>query len=89
MNGYQAIEAELQQRRAQYAGVKGKDTPYRVEFRYSGRTKHWQYFTNLEDCASAKDSQCGYTTMGNGYVAHPLSQQTQVRGLRGGWRKSK
>ena len=85
MSGFMAIEGELQKRREQAESVKGKDTPYRIEFRYSGGMKYWQYFTSLEECASAKDSQCGYTPTGNGYVVHPLSQQTQVRGPKGGW----
>ena len=88
MNNFSAIEGELAKRREQADTVKGKNTPFRGEFRYSGGTKHYQYFTRVEDCESAMDSQCGYTPMGNGYIAYPLSRQTQFRGPRGGWKKA-
>lgn len=88
MNGFLEIEAEIQKRRAQCDGVKGKDTPYRTEFRYRGGTKHWQYFVTLYDAQSATDTSCRYRPVaGSAIIEQPLSQQVQVRGPRGGWRK--
>ena len=87
MNGFLAIEAELQKRRAQYDGVRSKDTPYRVEFRYHGGTKHWQYFETLSDAQQAEDSCCRYDLLDHAIIERPSSQQIQVKGPRGGWRK--
>jgi hypothetical protein len=83
--GYQAIEAELQKRRDQADSVRGKDTPYRVEFRYLGGTKHWQYFETAESAANAEDSLCTYGPRGNSIIQRPLSQVIQRRGPKGGW----
>ena len=88
MTDYCSIETELQRRRAQADSVRGKDTPFRVEFRYPQGTKHWQYFTSKEDAAQAEDSICGYGPSGRGFIRRPSSQQIQVRGPRGGWRKA-
>jgi len=88
VNDYQAIEAELQRRREQADSVRGKRTPYRVEFRYPGGTKHWRYFEALEDTAGAEDSICGYGPTGQGFIRKPLSQQVQVQGPCGGWKKA-
>jgi hypothetical protein len=87
MGGYLAIETELQRLRAQAQSVKGKDTPFRVEFRYPGGTKHWQYFTTVDDADQAEDSSCTYGLTGRAYIAKPSSQQIQQRGPRGGWTK--
>ncbi len=87
-SGFMAIEAELQKRRAQCDGTKGKDTPYRVEFRYPGGTRHWQYHVTLYDAQNAQDSSCSYSPIsGSAIIKQPSSQQIQVRGPRGGWRK--
>ena len=82
---YLSIEEELHKRRAQAEGVRGKDTPFRVEFRYRGRTKHWQYFTTLQDAEKAEDSSCFYGPTGRPWIERPSSQVIQVRGPRGGW----
>jgi hypothetical protein len=87
MSGYLAIEAELQKRRAQCEEVKGKDTPYRVEFRYPHGTKHYQYFTTELDALCAKDSMCSYGPTGNAIILRPSSWVVQWRGPRGGWHK--
>lgn len=84
-NDFQSIESELNLRRVQSDSVRGKDTPFRVEFRYSGGTKHWQYFVSAEDAASAEDSQCSYGPTGRAIIQRPSSQIIQVRGPRGGW----
>ena len=55
-----SIESELAKRRAQSDSVRGKDTPFRVEFRYGGGTKHWQYFVSEQDAVLADDSMCLY-----------------------------
>lgn len=88
-NGFMAIEAEMQKRREQYESVKGKDTPFRVEFRYRSGSKQWQYFTTYEDCLKAESTKCKYGIMGNAIIERPSSQQIQVRGKRGGWSKCK
>jgi len=85
-SGYLQIEAELQKRRDQAASVKGKDTPFRVEFRYPGGTKHWQYFATEEDAKNAEDSQCTYGPTGKALIRRPSSQVVQIRGPRGGWK---
>lgn len=87
MNRFLAIEAELQKRRIQCDGTKSKNTPYRVEFRYPGGTKHWQYFFTVSGARAAEDSQCYYNPFGIAIIGKPLSQVIQVRGPRGGWRK--
>lgn len=87
VSGYLAIENELAARRNQKESVKGKDTPFRVEFRYSRGTKHWQYFTCYEDCLTAEDSSCKYSIYGDAVITRPTSKQIQVRGPRGGWTK--
>jgi len=89
MNGYLAIERELQKRREQRESVKGKYTPYRVEFRYRGGTKHCQYFTNVEDARLAEDALCRYNVYGRAEISRPLSKQIQIQGVRGGWKKLK
>lgn len=80
-----SIEFELRKRTEQAEGVRGKDTPYRVEFRYRGGTKHWQYFASVVDAANAEDSQCSYGPTGRAIIQRPSSQVIQVRGPRGGW----
>lgn len=82
------IETELQRRQAQADSVRGKDTPFRVEFRYPQGTRHWQYFTSAEDATQAEDSICGYGLTGRPFIRQPRSRQIQVRGPRGGWRKA-
>lgn len=81
-----SIECELYKRRMQADSVRGKDTPFRVEFRYRGGTKHWQYFVSAEDAETAEDSSCSYGLTGRAIIQQPSSQVIQVRGPRGGWR---
>jgi hypothetical protein len=85
MYGSQLIEEELRKRRDQAESVRGKDTPFRVEFRYRGGTKHWQYFLNRDDAAGAEDSLCTYGPSGHAIIKRPSSQILQFRGPRGGW----
>ena len=87
MNGSQSIENELRRRREQAESVRGKKTPFRVEFRYRGGTKHWQYFVNREDADRAEDSLCTYGPMGHAIIERPSSQVIQFQGPRGGWGK--
>ena len=89
MSSYFAIEKELQSRRTQADSVRGKKTPYRIEFRYPRGTKHYQYFTCIEDTKTAKDSQCRYNIYGDGLIISPTSQEIQVQGRLGGWSKYK
>ena len=85
MNGFFTIESELAKRREQIACVRGKDTPIRVEFRYSGGTKHWQYFVDQESAACAEDSVLSYLPNGGVRVERYRSKRVQERGPRGGW----
>jgi hypothetical protein len=87
MNGSQLIENELQKRRDQAESVRGVDTPVRVEFRYRGGTKHWQYFRSADDAVGAVDSLCSYSPTGRAIIERPSSQVFQFRGPRGGWSK--
>lgn len=87
--GYLAIEKEMQKRREQADSVRGKDKPFRVEFRYKGGSKHWQYFANYTDCLNAEDSKCSYSIYGHARIEHPYFSEIQVRGKRGGYSKYK
>jgi len=86
-NDYLIIENELQKRAAQSESVRGTDCPFRVEFRYKAGTKHWQYFTNLEDAQRADDSSCSYGPTGRAVIERPTSLVIQIRGPKGGWSK--
>lgn len=86
MATYFEIEEALAKLREQRESVKGKETPYRVEFRYPHGCKHYQYFCTLEDAQTAEDYQCQYTIYGNGCINTPTSKQIQTRGPRNGWR---
>ena len=87
-SGYGAIERVLRSRREQAESVKGKDTPFRAEFRFSGGTKHWQYFETYTDALQGTDSSCIYGPTGRAIVRSPTSIQIQARGPRGGWKRS-
>lgn len=87
MNGSQLIENELCKRRTQAESVRGKETPFRVEFRYRGGTKRYQYFLTREDAVKAEDSFCTYSLTGRAIIEHPSSQVLQFQGPRGGWSK--
>ena len=87
MKAFVDIESELQRKQAQSDSVRGKETPYRVEFRYPQGTKHWQYFVCKKDALEAEDSICGYGPTGRPFIRRPLSSQIQSRGPRGGWSK--
>ena len=80
------VEAILAHRREQQESVKGKDTPFRVEFRYRHGTKHYQYFVDLGSAKTATDRSVRYGLTGRAVVESPLSQQVQVQGPRGGWK---
>jgi len=84
---YFAVENVLQRRREQVESVKGKPTPFRVEFRYRGGSRSYQYFTDIIAAMAADDRQCRYGMTGRAIIERPLSQQVQVRGPRGGWSK--
>jgi hypothetical protein len=84
MNRSHLIENELRKRRDQAESVRGKETPFRVEFRYRGGTKHWQYFSNRADATRAEDSLCTYL-IESAIIERPSSQVIQFRGPRGGW----
>ena len=84
---YFAVEDVIQQSMRQRESVRGKDTSIRVEFRYRHGTKCWRYFEDLAAAMNASDRKAGYGPTGRAYVERPLSQQVQVRGPRGGWKK--
>lgn len=83
MSMFYRIEEELQRRRDQCESVKGKDTPFRVEFRFKGGSKAYEYFETLEQAVNADDHLAlhGYP----GGIEYPSSRQIQKRGPRGGW----
>ena len=85
MHDFRLVEDVLEHRREQTASVKGKDTPYRVGFRYSGGTRSWQYFCTLEDARNAEDCRASYGPTGRAHIDPPTSKQVQKRGPRGGW----
>jgi hypothetical protein len=84
---YMLIEHELEKRRKQIDSVRGIETPFRVEFRFPGGTKHFQYFANLPDAQFAEDSSCSYSPNGKAIIQRPISSQIQKRGPWGGWKK--
>lgn len=77
---YLSVESWIQRKREQRESVKGKDTPFRVEFRYSGGTKHWQYFETFEATDTAQDRSIRHGFTGHATLEQPRSQQVQVRG---------
>ena len=83
------IDRVLQERRDQEESVRGKDTPFRVEFRFSGGTRHYQYFAKAEDAKGAVDYSCSYSPFGKPRIESPLSRQLQIRGPRGGWKPAR
>lgn len=84
---YFAVEAVLRHEREQRESVRGKDTPYRVEFRFSRGTRHYQYFPTYAECLNATSASPSYP-MGRAHIEYPRSQQIQLRGPRGGWKKT-
>lgn len=84
---YLAVESVLQHEREQRESVHGKDTPYRVEFRFSGGTRHYQYFPTYRECLNATSANASYP-MGRAHIEYPRSQQIQFRGPRGGWKRT-
>jgi hypothetical protein len=88
-NDFCRVEQVLQHRRDQSAEVASKVTPYRVEFRYAHGTKHWQYFVDLANARDARDAQASYGPTGRASIEQPRSQQIQVQGPRGGWKRLK
>lgn len=85
--GFFAINDALAAEKAQRESVKGKDTPFRVEFRFPRGSKAWRYFETYEDAAIATHVRCNYTIFGTPYTESPRSQQIQIKGPRGGWKK--
>jgi hypothetical protein len=86
-SGFMEIERVLQKNREQAKSVRGNVCPYRVEFRYPGGTKHWQYFTSLDSAMAADDKECSYGITGRAVIRRPSSRQIQALGPRGGWRR--
>jgi len=84
-----AVEGVLRNEREQRESVRGKDTPFRVEFRFHHGTRHYQYFPTLEDCLTAVSAAPSYGPTGRAHIERPSSKQTQVRGPRGGWKPCK
>lgn len=80
------VELVIQQDREQRDSVKGKDTPFRVEFRYHRGMKCWRYYETLDAARIATDIKPGYGPTGRAVFEYPLSHQIQERGPRGGWR---
>ena len=85
-NDYFVVEEVIQERSRQLESVRGKNTPFRVEFRYRRGTKSWRYFEDIESAKLATDRRAGYGVTGHAYIEHPLSQVIQLRGPSGGWK---
>ncbi len=85
-NDFYAVENALRKSREQRDSVKGKDTPYRVEFRYRGGTRHYQYFADFQSAKTAEDVSIRYGPY-RPVFERPNSSQIQKRGPRGGWGK--
>ena len=85
-SGYLRIAEVLQRKRDQSISVQGKSTPFRVEFRFRGGTKHYQYFEDRKTAENASDCMVYYRPNGMGVIEKPLSQQIQVMGPRKGWK---
>jgi hypothetical protein len=86
--GFLAIESVIQARARQRESVKDKDTPFRVEFRFRHGTRHYQYFETYAAASLACDAACTYGPTGRAIVEAPRSQQVQIRGPRGGWKRA-
>lgn len=82
-----AVEDVIREEREQREGVKGKPTPFRVEFRYCGGSRSFRYYLDLVTASEAKARKASYGFMGNARIEYPTSQKIQVQGPRGGWRK--
>lgn len=85
-NDYFAVEDVIQQSQRQRNSVRGKDTPFRVEFRYRQGARSYQYFEDINSASAASDRKAGYGPTGRAHIEHPLSQVIQLRGPRGGWK---
>ena len=87
-SGYFAIEREMQKQQEHYDSIKGKDTPFRVEFRFKKGYLRWLYFATLEEAKGAESpKKCSYNIWGCAVIESPSSRQIQIRGPRGGWKK--
>lgn len=61
---------------------------FRVEFRYPHGTLHYKYFNQIDETASATDTMSKFEFgASKPTIYYPTSQQIQVKGPRGGWRK--
>lgn len=86
-NEFFAIEDVLQSQREQRESVKGKPTPFRVEFRFGQGHSSYQYFETYEDASKAECRSCDYSPFGRAIIRRPSSQHIQVKGPRGGWKR--
>lgn len=86
IDSYNRVEHVIQENQAQRESVKDKATPFRVEFRYGGGSRSYQYFETFEAARLANQRKAGYSPFGRAVIEHPTSQQIQVKGPRGGWR---
>lgn len=84
-----AIEKEMQRRKEQREKFsKLGEMPFRVEFRYRGGSKAWEYYPSYEEAENAEAQvKCRYNIYGSAVIERPSSRQLQVKGPRGGWRK--
>lgn len=78
-------QAILNKQHEQYLSIKGKDPQYRMEYRFSQRSKSWQYFLTIEDAIKFDYKRIVYGIFGNPVIERPLSSQLQKKGPRGGW----
>jgi len=84
------IENELQRRREQKESMAGKENNFRVEFRFYGGSRAYEYYETLDQALNAYDyKKCSYGAWGNAIIESPSSRQIQIRGPRGGYKKYK
>ncbi len=67
--------------------VRGKKTPFRMEYRFPQGTRHYLYFRTKKSAEGFRYVQPDYTLFAQPILRYPLSQQLQAEGPRGGWRK--
>lgn len=73
--------------REQRESVKGKPTSFRVEFRFERGHRSYKYYESYVDACKADSRECNYGPLGRAIILRARSQQIQVKGPRGGWRR--
>ena len=84
------VVKERQRQQNHLESVRGKHTPYRMEYRFGGSIRHYEYFLTPEDARNFLYKRVRYPLIGlTPYLEWPSSWQLQKLGPRGGWSKYK